>query len=112
MEIIVKPATYECPVCHRIYENKSEAKGCVSGHIKGFNERCPAYKTGSEVMTRNDPNCNYETTKIVAMKGCFLDLRLLVETIEQERYWVPAVRYQTIDFRKDPAPFDFIKLKD
>ncbi len=106
--------TSYCPVCTKKYKTHKDASLCLEAHKKGYKEKSPKYRIGGRVLTYpfNDYQCSQEKTTIIRMDGAFTELRLLVESKDGSRYWVEAVSYQTSDFERDTAPFDFVPLAD
>lgn len=103
---------FRCPVCRVIFMAEEEADSCLQKHRDGYARKLPKYKIGDRVVTPHFNHREYgtEESTIIKIRGEFLNLKLLVETEDGERYWVPAVSYHTIDFGKDSAPFHFIGL--
>ena len=112
MKVAVAERQFICPVCDTKSEDKKVADACLLGHESGYQRKSPKYQIGSKVVTRrfNELDYDEQVTTIVKIKGKFLKLELLVESSSGERWWVPAVSYQTIDFKRDPAPFRFVRF--
>lgn len=112
MRAVITKTTNTCSVCQKEFRQFSLAKACHALHLEEFKRLSPNYKIGSIVRTHKSSDLDYdlESTRIVRMKGKFLDLELLCENNNDERYWVPAVRYQTMDLRHNPADFDFVEM--
>ena len=113
MQVQTIAAKFRCPVCLYEYLRKGEAASCLDAHKEGYARKAPKYRVGAHVVTRhfNDGDYAEEEARIIRIKGRFLSLRLLVESENGERYWVPAVSYQSADFSvHNPASFRFVPL--
>lgn len=112
MKIQVIERKYRCPVCQKDHSTETIAEACLRLHVEGYERKCPKYEVGKRVKTHrfSDSHYSLQETTIVKIIGEFLDLQLLVEGTNGERYWITPVSYQTVDFPKDPAPFSFVPL--